>query len=91
MRLIAPANESERFAAMVVFTTSNGWPSVVTSNMLRPAPSSKLLNLTGFFSIFCVDGVEFPIAACADISGVNVQLSALTKGEVRLRCLERWR
>lgn len=37
-------------AAMVVFMTSSGWPRVVTSNRLRPAPSSRLLNLTGFFS-----------------------------------------
>ena len=35
---------------MVVFMTSSGWPKVVTSNMLRPAPSSRLENLTGFFS-----------------------------------------
>ena len=41
---------SVRFAAMVVFITSRGCPSVVTSNMFNPAPSSKLLNLTGFFS-----------------------------------------
>lgn len=48
----APAIPSERLAAMVVFMTSSGWPSVVTSNRFRPEPSSKLLNLTGFFSSF---------------------------------------
>jgi hypothetical protein len=37
-------------AAMVVFMTSSGCPRVVTSNKFKPAPSSKLLNLTGFFS-----------------------------------------
>ena len=41
---------SLRLAAMVVLTTSNGCPRVVTSNKLRPAPSNKLENLTGFFS-----------------------------------------
>lgn len=50
IRARADANESPLFAAIVVLTTSSGWPSVVTSNMLRPAPSSRLLNLTGFFS-----------------------------------------
>ena len=30
--------------------TSSGCPRVVTSNKFKPAPSSKLLNLTGFFS-----------------------------------------
>ena len=50
MRAKAPAKESPLLAAIVVFVTSSGWPSVVTSNMLRPAPSSRLLNLTGFFS-----------------------------------------
>ncbi len=35
---------------MVVFMTSSGCPSVVTSNMFSPAPRSKLENLTGFFS-----------------------------------------
>ena len=35
---------------MVVLTTSRGWPRVVTSNMLSPAPRSRLENLTGFFS-----------------------------------------
>lgn len=37
-------------AAMVVFMTSSGCPRVVTSNKFKPAPSSRLLNLTGFFS-----------------------------------------
>jgi hypothetical protein len=37
-------------AAMVVFKTSSGCPRVVTSNKFKPAPSSRLLNLTGFFS-----------------------------------------
>ena len=37
-------------AAMVVFMTSSGCPRVVTSNRFKPAPSSRLLNLTGFFS-----------------------------------------
>ena len=37
-------------AAMVVFMTSSGWPSVVTSNKFNPLPSSRLENLTGFFS-----------------------------------------
>ena len=45
---------SARLAAMVVFMTSSGWPSVVTSNMFIPAPTNKLLNLIGFFSIFCL-------------------------------------
>ena len=49
-RLSAVPKLSPRFAAMVVLMTSRGWPSVVTSNMLRPAPSSRLENLTGFFS-----------------------------------------
>lgn len=50
MRLKAAAKPSPRLAAMVVLVTSRGWPRVVTSNMLRPAPRSRLENLTGFFS-----------------------------------------
>lgn len=60
-----------RFAAMVVFMTSNGWPRVVTSNMFRPAPSSKLLNLTGFFSIvagFSRAAPGLPVAVVLDIA-----------------------
>lgn len=41
---------SPRLAAMVVFMTSSGCPSVVTSNMFKPAPTSRLENLTGGFS-----------------------------------------
>ena len=48
----APAKLSVLLAAIVVLTTSSGWPNVVTSNMFKPAPSSRLLNLTGFFSGF---------------------------------------
>ena len=48
---VAPNMPSWRLAAIVVFMTSSGWPSVVTSNMFSPAPSRRLLNLTGFFSI----------------------------------------
>ena len=47
---VAPNMPSWRLAAIVVFMTSSGWPSVVTSNMFSPAPSRRLLNLTGFFS-----------------------------------------
>lgn len=43
-------------AAMVVFVTSSGWPSVVTSNMFSPAPSRRLLNFMGFFSSFLMGG-----------------------------------
>jgi hypothetical protein len=68
---MAPANVSVRWAAMVVLTTSKGWPRVVTSNMLRPAPSSRLLNLTGFFSIVCGPGAGARIA-CVDILGGDV-------------------
>jgi hypothetical protein len=49
---IAPANVSVLLAAIVVLTTSNGWPKVVTSNMFKLAPKSRLLNLIGFFSNF---------------------------------------
>jgi len=88
----AVANESPRFAAMVVLVTSNGCPKVVTSNlyphqystssflsnwstyMLRPAPSSRLLNLTGFFS-----GTGL-LAATTDIVGGICVFGALTKG-----------
>src|SRR5690348_11429210 len=50
MRPRAVAKPSPRWAAMVVLVTSRGCPRVVTSNMLSPAPSSKLENLMGFFS-----------------------------------------
>lgn len=50
IRATLPIMPSVLFAAIVVFMTSNGCPSVVTSNMFNPAPRSKLLNLTGFFS-----------------------------------------
>jgi hypothetical protein len=54
----APAKLSFLLAAMVVLMTSKGWPRVVTSNMFRPAPKSKLLNLMGFFSslVRCMAG-----------------------------------
>ena len=61
---------SALFAAMVVFMTSSGCPRVVTSNMLSPAPSNKLLNLTGFFSN-CLGLSMCPIASSRDIV-VNV-------------------
>lgn len=50
MRPRAVTKPSPRWAAMVVLMTSRGWPRVVTSNMLRPAPRSRLENLIGFFS-----------------------------------------
>jgi hypothetical protein len=43
--------------------------------MFRPAPSSKLLNLTGFFS-----GRGLLAAATEDIVGGIVRVGALTKG-----------
>ena len=46
---------------MVVLTTSNGWPKVVTSNMFKLAPKSRLLNLIGFFSNFRI-GVGASVA-----------------------------
>lgn len=51
---MAPAMPSLRLAAMVVFMTSRGCPRVETSNMFKPEPSSRLLNLTGFFSSLAV-------------------------------------
>jgi len=36
-RVRAPAKLSPRFAAIVVLTTSRGWPSVVTLGVLRSA------------------------------------------------------
>lgn len=79
------------FAAIVVFMTSSGWPSVVTSNMFNPAPSNKLLNLTGFFSSLPVPGVAD--AGRADIVVVLLcyflrRTSGRTEASVRLRCLE---
>jgi hypothetical protein len=50
IRVKAVANVSPLLAAIVVFATSNGCPNVVTSNIFKPAPSNRLLNLTGFFS-----------------------------------------
>lgn len=41
---MAPAIPSERLEAMVVFMTSSGWPRVVTSNMLRPAPTARCVS-----------------------------------------------
>ncbi len=71
---------------MVVLTTSSGCPNVVTSNMLRPAPSSRLLNLTGFFS--SVGGGGAVASNDCDIVGKFVELYALTKGEGWRRRLE---
>lgn len=50
MRPRVVVRPSPRWAAMVVLATSSGWPRDVTSNKLRPAPSSRLENLMGFFS-----------------------------------------
>lgn len=62
MRPRAAPKLSPRFAAMVVLTTSRGWPRVVTSKRLRPAPSNKLENLMGFFSsFFSVRGGVMPV------------------------------
>jgi len=64
---IAPAKPSALLAAMVVFTTSNGCPRVVTSNIFKPAPSNKLLNFTGFFSSFGGAATPAMVAVGADI------------------------
>lgn len=63
---------------MVVLVTSRGWPRVVTSNMLSPAPKSKFENLMGFFSSVCGDEAG---ATAADMTRrVLRQKGALTKG-----------
>lgn len=52
--------------------TWNHVPRVVTSNKFRPAPSNKLENLMGFFSILgatagaAPDGVGIPVEAMAE-------------------------
>lgn len=84
---MAPPKPSARLAAMVVLTTSSGykrqrgfaakvqrrhtWPSVDTSNMFRPEPSSKLLNLTGFFSIW--GGASTPAMVAAGVDMILVR------------------
>ena len=54
-------------AAIVVLTTSKGCPRVVTSNMFRPAPKSRLLNLMGFFSSFLGFAAGAVAASMADM------------------------
>lgn len=68
MRPRAVPKPSPRLAAMVVLTTSSGWPRVVTSNMFRPAPNSKLENLTGFFSSFWGSPMGAGIVATATMA-----------------------
>jgi len=72
MRDTDPSMPSVRLAAMVVFMTSSGWPKVVTSNMFRPAPSSRLENLTGFFSSAAGLGRPtpgLPVTLAVDMAG----------------------
>src|SRR5262245_40731832 len=78
MRPRAVPKPSPRWAAIVVLMTSRGWPRVVTSNMLRPAPRSKLENLMGFFSSFFGAGAGTDVAT-ADIAWRNCYEGALTK------------
>lgn len=78
MRPKAAAKPSPRLAAMVVFVTSRGWPRVVTSNMLRPAPRSKLENLTGFFSN--VSPEEADCATATMVVGFEIFANLLRKG-----------
>lgn len=75
---IAPSIPSCRLAAIVVFITSSGWPSVVTSNMFNPAPRSKLENFTGFFSIL---GLPMPNPALS-LTAVDDMLGRLVAGMV---------
>ena len=67
---------------MVVLTTSRGWPRVVTSNMLRPAPSSKLENLMGFFSSFLSPMGPDGVVDWTMANGFGCKRGALTKGRV---------
>ena len=68
---------------MVVFMTSNGCPRVETSNIFKPEPSSKLLNLTGFFSSFseALAATDMMTAGRGDAFGVD---QGRTKAIVRL-------
>ena len=63
---------------MVVLTTSRGWPSVVTSNILRPAPSSRLENLMGFFSSLVGTGPGKLLATAVMAKG-GFEVRGLTK------------
>ena len=76
-------------AAMVVFMTSSGWPSVVTSNIFMPAPTSRLLNLTGFFSSLGGASIaaDILVVDCCNEQSVLVP----DRGERTARCLCVWR
>lgn len=67
---------------MVVLVTSRGWPRVVTSNMLRPAPRSRLENLIGFFSSLAgLEEAGAGVATAADMTWRSYCFEgALTKG-----------
>lgn len=71
---------SALLAAMVVFMTSRGWPRVVTSNKFRPAPSSRLLNLTGFFSSLGAGAVTTGAPVTVEVDMAEGMLAGERKG-----------